>query len=113
MYALHRPDMFSSAAPLSASTGTRTVEQFKARMRRRGNPIPDVSDAVLEEYISRHNAVSLIENLPAEKQEDYAALTRSLDEAFKRYEQLIRKTESDTASVKRSSKKQPPKETSG
>ena len=42
-----------------------------------------------------------IQDLPADKREDYAMLTRSLDEAFKRYEQLIKKTENDTAIVKR------------
>lgn len=33
MYALHRPDMFSSAAPLSASTGPLSIEEFKNRLR--------------------------------------------------------------------------------
>ena len=66
MYALHRPDLFSSAAPLSASTGPRTIQQFKARMERRGIAMPEVSDAQIEEYISRHNALSLIESLPVD-----------------------------------------------
>ena len=66
MYALHRPDLFSSAAPLSASTGVQTVEQFKARMERRGVDVSGVSDAQLEDYVRRHNALSLIESLPVE-----------------------------------------------
>ena len=64
MYALHRPDLFSSAAPLSASTGARSVEQYKGRMERRGIDITGISDSQIEEYISRHNAISLIESLP-------------------------------------------------
>jgi enterochelin esterase-like enzyme len=66
MYALHRPDLFSSAAPLSASVGPRTLQQFKERMERRGIDISGVSDSQIEEYISRHNAISLIESLPAD-----------------------------------------------
>jgi hypothetical protein len=48
-----------------------------------------------------------IESLPSDKQDDYAMLTRSLDEAFKRYEQLIRKTETDTVAVTRPPSKAP------
>jgi len=37
-YALHRPDMFAAAAPLSASTGNRgTFEEFKSRQRNTEN----------------------------------------------------------------------------
>lgn len=66
MYALHRPDLFSSAAPLSAATGPRTVQEFEASMERRGVDVSGVSDAQIEAYVSRHNALSLIESLPAE-----------------------------------------------
>ena len=64
MYALHRPDLFSSAAPLSASTGSRSIQQYKERMERRDIDITGISDSQIEEYISRHNAISLIESLP-------------------------------------------------
>ncbi len=66
MYALHRPDLFSSAAPLSAATGTRTVEAFRERMERRGVDISDATDEQIETYIDRHNALSLIEQVPAD-----------------------------------------------
>lgn len=66
MYALHRPDLFSSAAPLSASTGSRSVEQYKGTMERRGIDIAGISDAQIEEYVNRHNAISLIESLPVD-----------------------------------------------
>ncbi len=67
MYALHRPDLFSSAAPLSASTGPASVEAFTERLRRRGLATPDIADAEIESYVRRHNAVALIEDLPEEE----------------------------------------------
>ena len=67
MYALHRPDLFSSAAPLSASTGPANVEAFTERLRRRGLATPDIADADIESYVRRHNAVALIEDLPEEE----------------------------------------------
>ncbi len=66
MYALHRPDLFSSAAPLSASTGSRSTEAFRRRLERLGMDAPDISEADLEAYVQRHSAVWLIENLPVE-----------------------------------------------
>ncbi len=66
MYALHRPDLFSSAAPLSASTGSRSIEAFRSRLERLGRNAPDISEADLEAYVQRHSAIWLIENLPAE-----------------------------------------------
>ena len=66
MYALHRPELFSSAAPLSAWVGPASLETFKATMRRWGNELPDVSDDELEAYINRHNAVELIKSLPVD-----------------------------------------------
>ncbi len=67
MYALHRPDLFSSAAPLSASVGSGSVEQFKARMERSGASLDGITDAQIEEYISRHSAISLINSMDPEK----------------------------------------------
>ncbi len=66
MYALHRPDLFSSAAPLSAWVGPASVESYKEVMRRWGNALPDLSDDELEAYVNRHNAVELIKSLPAD-----------------------------------------------
>lgn len=67
MYALHRPDLFSSAAPLSAYVGPLSLESFKETMRRWGTPLPDVTDEELQAYINRHNAVELIKTLPVEQ----------------------------------------------
>jgi len=41
-YALHHPELFAAAAPLSASTGNWDYEQFKSRQR---NLPPDVTEA--------------------------------------------------------------------
>ena len=65
MYALHRPDMFSSAAPLSASTGPLTVDQFRERLARSGAELP--TDEVVQAYFERHSAVELVRNLPEEE----------------------------------------------
>jgi enterochelin esterase-like enzyme len=64
MYALHRPDLFSSAAPLSAFTGFRSIEQFNGWMERAGVDISEYSEEQIEEYVAQHDAVSLIESLP-------------------------------------------------
>ncbi|MEA1887166.1 MAG: alpha/beta hydrolase-fold protein [Bacteroidota bacterium] len=58
MYALHRPDMFSSSCPLSAYIGPLDFEAFKERYVRDEN---DYDESLLLEYFERHNALSLIE----------------------------------------------------
>jgi enterochelin esterase-like enzyme len=60
MYALHRPEMFSSACPLSAYVGPLTLEEAKTRIKRQS---PNVADTVIERYHARHNAISLINNI--------------------------------------------------
>ena len=64
MYALHHPEMFSSACPLSASVGSLSFETFKERYTREMKPC---SDEMLREYYEKHNALSLIENVAVEK----------------------------------------------
>jgi len=62
VYALHRPDMFSTAAPLSASFVT-TADDFREYF-----DIPDsITDDVFEPYWRRHSVLHLIENLPEEQ----------------------------------------------
>ncbi len=61
MYALHRPDMFSSACPLSAYIGALNYEDFKKQFSRYAQ---GVSNLDMEKYFERHNAVSLVENMP-------------------------------------------------
>src|SRR5690554_1333249 len=62
-YALHRPDLFAAAAPLSAATGYWDFEQFKTRM---GSATSSVSDQQLNDYFNRHNIESLIKNSSAD-----------------------------------------------
>lgn len=62
MYALHRPDLFSSAAPLSASTGPLSLEDFKNRLS--DNAGLDVSEAEIEAYFNQHSALALVNTMP-------------------------------------------------
>ncbi len=62
MYAMHRPDLFSSACPLSAYVGPLTLDDFKKRLSRNTTKY---SDQQINEYFAHHNAVSLVENLEA------------------------------------------------
>jgi enterochelin esterase-like enzyme len=64
MYALHHPAMFSSACPLSASVGALTIGNFKDNLLRRNETYPD---SMVQSYYEKHNAISLIQNLPAEE----------------------------------------------
>ena len=61
MYALHRPDMFSSAAPLSAYIGPLSLEQAKERLGPDKDHVEDI-----QTYYERHNALSLIESMAEE-----------------------------------------------
>lgn len=64
MYALHHPEMFSSSCPLSAYVGELTLADFKRRLtpEQRQN-----SEEELREYYHKHNAISLIRSVPANK----------------------------------------------
>jgi len=65
MYALHHPELFSSACPLSAYVGPLSVDALKIRLKRTNSSIND--ETKLQVYYENHNAVSLIKNLPAEE----------------------------------------------
>ncbi|MDE2730661.1 MAG: alpha/beta hydrolase-fold protein [Bacteroidota bacterium] len=82
MYALHRPDLFSSAAPLSAYVGPLSLESFRQTMARWGTPVPEVTDEELQDYVNRHNAVELIKTLPAEDIRSVRWFIDSGDEDF-------------------------------
>lgn len=71
MYALHRPDLFSSACPLSASVGSLTLDDAKRRYDRgrRGEPTEErelLDDEMIQAYWERHSAVKLVEKLPVD-----------------------------------------------
>lgn len=61
MYALHHPELFSSACPLSAYIGPLSLEQAKARYNNGGT---QYTDAQIETHYKHHNALTLIENIP-------------------------------------------------
>lgn len=63
MYALHHPELFSSACPLSAYVGPLTIDDLKERLNR---GTTKYSDKEIKEYFSRHNALNLIESVPVE-----------------------------------------------
>ncbi|NND32621.1 MAG: esterase family protein [Saprospiraceae bacterium] len=65
MYALHHPDLFSSACPLSAYVGPLSLDDVKARMQRQGQTVP--ADEVLKSYYDKHNAVNLVESMEADE----------------------------------------------
>jgi len=67
MYALHHPELFSSACPLSAYIGPLSFDAFKKRIPEEFNKI---SEEELLEYFENHNALSLIRNMPEEQQKE-------------------------------------------
>jgi enterochelin esterase-like enzyme len=66
LYAMHRPDLFSSAAPLSAYTGPPSLEAAREGILR-SQPGKKISDEELAAYYGRHNAVALAESMPEEE----------------------------------------------
>lgn len=64
-YALHRPDLFSSACPLSAATGPLTLDgsrQWLERLSRTSG----YTDEEIQAYYEQYSVLELIENLPEE-----------------------------------------------
>lgn len=64
MYALHHPELFSSACPLSASTGPITLDDAKKNLIRNN---PNIADSTVERYYNRHSALALINNIPEDQ----------------------------------------------
>jgi enterochelin esterase-like enzyme len=60
-YALHHPELFSAACPLSAATGPLTLDDAKNRLRRENAAI---SDADITAYYNRQSVVTLVNNVP-------------------------------------------------
>lgn len=62
IYALHHPELFSSACPLSAATGPKSIEELK---NYRLWPVDEaISQADKEAYFKKYSVLSLIENMP-------------------------------------------------
>ncbi|MEN8203526.1 MAG: alpha/beta hydrolase-fold protein [Bacteroidota bacterium] len=65
MYALHHPELFSSACPLSASCGPLKLEDMEAYFNR--GDWGNVSDEEEESWYKQHSALELIKEIPAEQ----------------------------------------------
>lgn len=61
MYALHHPELFSSACPLSASTGPISLEEASSRWKKQ---YPGISKDDLTKYYNQHSALELVKNMP-------------------------------------------------
>lgn len=61
VYALHHPEMFSSACPLSAATGPLTIEDAKKQVSKDN---PNVADSVVTSYYNRQSVLALVNNMP-------------------------------------------------
>ncbi|MCH6200662.1 alpha/beta hydrolase-fold protein [Aquiflexum sp. LQ15W] len=57
-YAMHRPELFSSACPLSASLRNTTFEEFKQGLQT--NKVEVKNESTLQSYYERHNAIQQI-----------------------------------------------------
>jgi len=65
MYALHHPELFSSACPLSAYCGPLSLEDLESRVKRNG--WESISKEKVEAWYKRHNAIELINDMPDEQ----------------------------------------------
>jgi enterochelin esterase-like enzyme len=61
-YALHHPELFSAACPLSAATGPLTLEETKGYLEQRNNQ--KGTDAEIEAYYKRQSVLELIKAMP-------------------------------------------------
>ena len=65
IYALHHPELFSSACPLSAATGPKSIEEMNAG--RWKQMTEGVSDSDKEAYFKKYSVLNLIENMPEDQ----------------------------------------------
>ncbi|MEI6049163.1 MAG: alpha/beta hydrolase family protein [Bacteroidota bacterium] len=61
IYALHHPELFSAACPLSAATGPSSIEELKNYRLWQG--VEGITDADKEAYFKRYSVLNLIENM--------------------------------------------------
>lgn len=61
-YALHRPDLFSSACPLSASTGPLTRDDASHYLKRRG--ITEAKEQEIDKWFDNYSVVNRVKTLP-------------------------------------------------
>ena len=68
-YALHHPEMFSSACPLSASTGPLSLEDTKNFLQRGGGMqgSTNYTDDQVEAFYKKYSALYLVNNMPEDQ----------------------------------------------
>lgn len=62
IYALHHPEMFSAACPLSAATGPKTIDDLKNYRLWQG--VEGITNADKESYFKKYSVLNLIQNMP-------------------------------------------------
>jgi len=65
MYALHHPELFSSACPLSAYIGPLSFEEARTRINKSDPKITD--EAQIKTYFENHNALELVNQIPEDQ----------------------------------------------
>jgi enterochelin esterase-like enzyme len=65
MYALHHPELFSSACPLSASCGPLSMEAMERYLDRRG--WTGMAEDKIESWYKRHSALELVNAIPEDQ----------------------------------------------
>ncbi|NLD63604.1 MAG: esterase family protein, partial [Bacteroidales bacterium] len=64
IYALHHPELFAAACPLSAATFPFTLDDAKELLPKR---YPDITDKQIEEYYNRYSIPELINKIPEDR----------------------------------------------
>ena len=64
IYALHHPELFSAACPLSASPGPLNLEEAKKRLARTD---PNVADSVVLKYYNSQSVLALVDKMPEDQ----------------------------------------------
>ncbi|MBN1807295.1 MAG: esterase family protein [Sedimentisphaerales bacterium] len=64
-YALHRPDLFSAACPLSASIGPTDKERAKRYFKQ--GEMEGASEQQVEDWLKKYNVLEIINNMPDDK----------------------------------------------
>lgn len=60
-YALHHPELFAAACPLSAGTGPLTLDIARERLKKENSSI---SDSLITAFYKRQSVVELVNNMP-------------------------------------------------
>ncbi|MCK5138113.1 MAG: esterase family protein [Bacteroidales bacterium] len=65
MYALHHPELFSSACPLSAGAGPLSIKQMDSHLKRKG--WEPGTEEIMEAWYKRHSVLELIKDMPEDQ----------------------------------------------